>query len=507
MPTRKKSRKATGTRSTRRGPESGRSTEPENPELVIGLVAPVGTPLQLVQTELESLLGELRYTTQVLHLSDYTGGFELGPRTRRLGEAARIKVAMDRGNEARRKTGRNDILALAAIGDIRRIRGEDQETLPGRAFILRQLKRPEEVALLRRTYGEGFVLLGVYCRRRDRVDQLAVQGVRRSEAEALIRRDEYESEMGGQALRETFHLADVFVEVRDDVEEFKQALKRTIDLLFGMRILTPTKAEYAMFLAHGASLRSAQLGRQVGAALLSSLGDVIAVGANEVPRFGGGPYWEGEAPDFRDHVRGRDSSDDAEEEIIGELLERIGPESGRRSSRSTQRLIQEWRQRLRSTRISSLTEFGRAVHAEAEAIVSAARMGLSTRGSALFCTTFPCHVCAKHIVAAGIERVTYIEPYPKSRALDLHEDSISLEDDHESKVLFRPFVGVAPRSFSRIFSMTAPDGSEIRRKDERGQPIAGRPRIRSRMPYFSALQKEDLVAKDLQRLTPREGRR
>ena len=42
-----------------------------------------------------------------------------------------------------------------------------------------------------------------------------------------------------------------------------------------------------MFHAHAASLRSAQLGRQVGAALLSDLGDVIAVGANEVPRFRG----------------------------------------------------------------------------------------------------------------------------------------------------------------------------------------------------------------------------
>lgn len=41
-------------------------------------------------------------------------------------------------------------------------------------------------------------------------------------------------------------------------------------------------------LAFGAALRSAQMGRQVGASLLSDLGDVIAVGTNEVPRAGGG---------------------------------------------------------------------------------------------------------------------------------------------------------------------------------------------------------------------------
>ncbi|MDN3612645.1 hypothetical protein QWZ16_23945 [Vibrio ostreicida] len=26
---------------------------------------------------------------------------------------------------------------------------------------------------------------------------------------------------------------------------------------------------------------------------------------------------------------------------------------------------------------------------------------------------FPCHNCAKHIVASGIKRVVYVEPYPK----------------------------------------------------------------------------------------------
>lgn len=71
-------------------------------------------------------------------------------------------TVMNRGNEARHKTGRADILALVAIADSRVKRGSDNRPLPGRAFILRQLKRPEEVQLLRRTYGTGFVLLGIF---------------------------------------------------------------------------------------------------------------------------------------------------------------------------------------------------------------------------------------------------------------------------------------------------------------------------------------------------------
>ncbi|TMQ08861.1 MAG: hypothetical protein E6J90_35770 [Deltaproteobacteria bacterium] len=40
-----------------------------------------------------------------------------------------------------------------------------------------------------------------------------------------------------------------------------------------------------------------------------------------------------------------------------------------------------------------------------------------------------CHNCAKHIVASGIRRVVYVEPYVKSQAVQLHGDAI-LSDDH-----------------------------------------------------------------------------
>jgi deoxycytidylate deaminase len=62
-----------------------------------------------------------------------------------------------------------------------------------------------------------------------------------------------------------------------------------------------------------------------------------------------------------------------------------------------------------------------------------------------------CHNCAKHIVAAGIRRVVYIEAYPKSKAADLHEDSIKIgfsgngsgNQSSGEKVQFESFVGVA----------------------------------------------------------------
>jgi len=106
-----------------------------------------------------------------------------------------------------------------------------------------------------------------------------------------------------------------------------------------------------------------------------------------------------------------------------------------------------------------------------EALLACARNGISTRGGYLFCTTFPCHNCAKHIVAAGITRVFYVEPYPKSKAGELHDDSVTL-DVHKPgfpskhKVEFIPFVGVAARRYIDLFSLRLSRGIPLDRKKD-----------------------------------------
>ena len=84
---------------------------------------------------------------------------------------------------------------------------------------------------------------------------------------------------------------------------------------------------------------------------------------------------------------------------------------------------------LKDSGLFDITEYGRAVHAEMEALLTCARAGISPRGGTIYSTTFPCHNCAKHIVTSGIERVVFVEPYPKSKALELHDDSIEIKKD------------------------------------------------------------------------------
>lgn len=109
---------------------------------------------------------------------------------------------------------------------------------------------------------------------------------------------------------------------------------------------------------------------------------------------------------------------------------------------------------ISSTDVKSLIEYSRAVHAEMDAIVSVARSNKSgLKGGTLFSTTFPCHSCARHIVASGIMKVYFIEPYPKSLAIELHSDSISEDEtNHNDKVVFLQYTGIAPKNILKLFS-------------------------------------------------------
>lgn len=60
-----------------------------------------------------------------------------------------------------------------------------------------------------------------------------------------------------------------------------------------------------------------------------------------------------------------------------------------------------------------------AVHAEANALVFAARWGQATDGGELFCTDAPCRACAGLIVNAGVTRVVYLRDFRNDEGLAL----------------------------------------------------------------------------------------
>jgi cytidine deaminase len=116
--------------------------------------------------------------------------------------------------------------------------------------------------------------------------------------------------------------------------------------------------------------------------------------------------------------------------------------------------------------LTNLTEFGRPVHAEMAALLDAARRGAPVATKILFATTFPCHNCARHIIASGIAEVVFREPYEKSLAAQLHKDAIVVDPttDPDGKVVFRRFVGIGPPRYLELFSMR-------QRKDGQGNRV------------------------------------
>ena len=143
---------------------------------------------------------------------------------------------------------------------------------------------------------------------------------------------------------------------------------------------------YFLKIAQLASTRSTCIRRQVGAVLVKEK-KILATGYNGVP------------------------SGISHCEDVGCLRDEEGVPSGERH------------------------ELCRGLHAEQNAILQAAYHGVSIQGSVLFCTNFPCVICSKMLINAGIRQIFYLEGYPdplsetmlNESGMELHR--IEMEDD------------------------------------------------------------------------------
>jgi cytidine deaminase len=384
---------------------------------------------------------------------------------------------MDIGDRLRE--AQDDGAAAAAIA-VSAIAGERYEELGAEsvegglerdsvATIIRQLKHPDEVDLLRSVYGSRFVLLGAWSPREQR-QVVITQRLRQStsiqdeswydqNAIRLMSRDESDgSRKLGQRVRDTFELADAYVAIRSGYS-ITSDVHRLVRLLFGAPFETPTRDEQAMFQAFGSRLRSSAGGRQVGAVAVDLDGELLVSGTNDVPKAGGGQYWSGDEPDHRDFQSGVDFNDQEKFQVALDLFDRLKHAGwlGDQSSDSEPKALAAQSLLpggpLSKSRLADLLEFGRILHAEMALICTAARRGTPLRGATLYSTTYPCHACARLIIGSGIEQVVYIDPYPKSLVPRMYQTEVAEVEDLEDKVAFTAFAGVAPRLFPRVFAM------------------------------------------------------
>ncbi len=307
------------------------------------------------------------------------------------------------------------------------------------------------------------------------------------DAEALMQRDYSENEDYGQHAINTYQLSDFFIDWNSN-DLGLATLDRILDLIFGNPFISPTFGEYAMFMAYASSLRSSDLSRQVGSVVTKN-NEILSTGANDCPAFGGGLYWTtydyglNEYVDKeigKDYKRGFDKNKTTFAEIAENVMNKLGVEYNDKSLEA-----------LRDSKLADLTEYGRCVHAEMESLLACSRNGISTLDSTMYVTTFPCHNCAKHIIAAGVKKVVYIEPYPKSKTFEMYDDSVkagepedSTKDTESDKILFIPYYGVSPRRYVEVFAMKNPPFQDRKRKDSQGKNIdwaRSKSHVRSKM--------------------------
>jgi deoxycytidylate deaminase len=215
------------------------------------------------------------------------------------------------------------------------------------------------------------------------------------------------------------------------------------------------------------------------------------VGWNDVPKHGGGLYSEDEQWSFggdRDNrcfrFGQRLCHNDNEKNLIrAELLKSLKVAGVLRQDANDDQVAKA----ICGTRLDAVIEFSRAIHAEMEAILAVARDARhSLVGASLFSTTYPCHNCARHIVAAGIRQVVYIQPYRKSLAMKLHYDAISEDAREVDHTTFVQYEGVAPKHFARLFRNRAERKNDGQAKTDK--PYSAMPVFRQPLDGFTAYE-------------------
>ena len=271
-------------------------------ELVIALVGPVGSGVSSAAAFIrQALEGEFGYDvapvmkpSDVIRTQASLVGIKAPESTR---TATYISEMQDAGNKLRERFG-NNYLIEKVVERIRSYRtsksGYDGENeLPGRrAYIIDSLKSMEELQLLRDIYRDTLCVVGIFAPDRIRDERLKDLEYPEAERQKVMARDQGELATFGQATRKLFVHSDFFVCNDRRLDDLKSSLHRFLDVVFDTAIHTPTRAESAMYEANAAAANSACMSRQVGVSIVSASGELIAVGWNDVPKFGGRLYTE-----------------------------------------------------------------------------------------------------------------------------------------------------------------------------------------------------------------------
>lgn len=271
-------------------------------ELIIGLCSPIGTNKSDTKKHLTEILSE-SYGYEVRHIrlsneliTEYGAKYEKKYQPIGTESFKRMDKLIFQGDELRKEFGQS-ILVELVIDRIRLDREKDGEpdnyTSRRVCYIIDSLKNSEELSLLRTVYRENFFFFGIYSTLEERTSYLRDNhDLAPSEIDKLIGKDKYSGVKYGQEVQKIFAKSDFFIRFEKNLahQNLKNSIERFLHLIFDSKVITPKVEETAMYQAAAASRNSACLSRQVGACITDKDGEIISIGWNDVPKFGGSLY-------------------------------------------------------------------------------------------------------------------------------------------------------------------------------------------------------------------------
>ena len=128
-----------------------------NPELIFGMVGPIGVDLNGVVNALINRLRYVNYNAVEIHITDYMETSKIDFVINKSSYYNKYLSLIEYANRFRRVAKSDAAMAGLAVNRIRieraKISGSENNPALGTAFIVRQFKRPEEIELMRATYG------------------------------------------------------------------------------------------------------------------------------------------------------------------------------------------------------------------------------------------------------------------------------------------------------------------------------------------------------------------
>jgi len=344
-------------------------------------------------------------------------------------------------------------------------------------FIINSFRNPAEVQFFRKRYG-SFFLASLYASKETRKKNVPTLNDRCDTRDAGDNREP--KELNKQDVPRCTLLSDYAITTdfykneTASEEHYKFEIIRFLSLIDFPGIVPPRNDEEIMNLAYSLSLRSTCLSRQVGAVITNPEGFIIAAGWNAV---GSGQLGCSQlcVDDYTRHAEDsgcllfnwKDSIDKFKQE---NLLGNKGSEcfcfkdlqsklylnkkidsaekklakcvQNKKTIEDTKNICSALKNKINVKRL----EYARALHAEENAILQAARFGgTGIAGGTIYTTTYPCELCSKKIYQSQLSRIVYTEPYPDSLS-----ETLFLKDGIR-QISIEQFEGVKSPSFFRLF--------------------------------------------------------